>query len=115
MTFLVSKHCQSFFFGDTGNYADTMLCKSGDLRKVLGLSSLQPVEKEALFRYQCIERNGGLIRETYDSLPPDEKKSLQFAFQKYGYDINYKPSTNFRYYMYDPYSPENCPQPGTMY
>ena len=114
-TFLVSRDCKSYFFGSDEKELRTMLCDSGDLRRILDDAQLPPETRDSLYGYQCTERSGDKVRELYSSLSPGQKGDLKYSFQKHGYDINYRPT---RSRMRDPFGYEDytdlCP-PGVAY
>ena len=112
-TFLISKDCRNYFFGSDEKELRTMLCDSGDLRRILDDAQLPPETKDSLYGYQCTERSGDKVRELYGALSLEQKRDLKYSFQKHGYDINYRPT---RSRMRDPFGYEDytdlCPPGG---
>jgi len=91
-TMLVSKDGRGYFLGSGSKAAYTMLCESGDLKKVLEDTRLQQAAKEDLYKYNCSsERSGDKVKQIYASLTAAERRDLRLAFTRNGYDINYLP------------------------
>jgi hypothetical protein len=91
-TFLVYKNGYGYFVGSSSNAKYDLLCKSGDLEKVLASSQLSKELKEDLFKYNCSpERSGEKVKQIYASMTVDERKDIKRAFRSNGFDINYLP------------------------
>lgn len=97
-TFLVSKDCDTYFFGSNNQTLVRMLCTSGDLKKVLADARLSEDVVAALYQAQCADRSREKLERIYGSLSREEQEALQSAFRKHGYEINAKPAPNFRFY-----------------
>ena len=91
-TFLAHKDGKTFHLGNKTKTMYTMLCDSGDFKKILADTSLSQQMRNDLYQYNCLEEKGGQkVKEIYTSLTPGQRKSLRVAFKKNGYDINYRP------------------------
>lgn len=91
-TFLVYKNGYGYFVGSSSNAKYDLLCKSGDLEKVLASSQLSKELKDDLFKYNCSpERSGEKVKQIYASMTVDERKDIKRAFRSNGFDINYLP------------------------
>jgi hypothetical protein len=99
-TFLLSKDCNTYFFGSNNETLHQMLCTAGDLEKVLSDSQLPQDVKAGLYRAQCVERTREAVDTMYASLAPEQQEALKSAFRKHGYEINIKPAPNFHIYPY---------------
>jgi hypothetical protein len=99
-TFLVSKDCNTYFFGSNNETLYKMLCTSGDLEKILNDAQLPQDGKAGLYKAQCVERSREHVDTIYVSLTPEQQEALQSAFRKHGYEINVKPTPNFHVYPY---------------
>lgn len=87
---LVYKDGHGYFIGSNSNAKFDMLCKSGDLEKVLASSNLSTEMKDTLFKYNCsTERSGDKVKQIYASMTPEQRKSIRSAFRSNGYEINY--------------------------
>lgn len=107
-TFLISRGCKSYFFGSGGDSLYKMVCSSGDLKKILEDTNLPVEARQNLYKAQCVERSKEMTEKTYALLTSEQKKELKFNFKKYGYDINYKPTGNYR--LSDGYDSDNSPE-----
>jgi hypothetical protein len=88
-TFLVHKNGRGVFLGSNMKAKYDVLCESGDIEKVLALSTLSKEMKDALYRYSCSsERSGEKVKQIYASMTSDERKDIKRAFRKNGYTIN---------------------------
>jgi hypothetical protein len=91
-TFLVYKDGKAQYFGSNRKEIQELLCKSGDLKKVLEYAvTIDEAVKESLYKYTCVELNGDEVKRLYSDLTPEQRKDLRLAFRKQGYDINYYP------------------------
>jgi len=91
-TFLISKDGKGYFIGSRAKTLHRMLCKDGDLVKVLADTRLNESMQNDLFRYNCTEQKSGKkVKEIYASMTPVQRKDLRMAFRTNGYDINYMP------------------------
>jgi hypothetical protein len=91
-SFLVYKDGQGYFFGSNSKAKYDMLCTSGDLEKVLAVTSLSKEMKDALYQYNCSdERSGDKVNQIYASMTPEQRKDIRTAFKRNGYDINKGP------------------------
>ena len=106
-TFLVSKDCKTYFFGEINEGLYKMLCPSGDLKKVLDDTGLPQEIRDDLYKYSCIDRSKEKVKAAYSSLTCEQKRELKFSFQRHGFDINYKPVGNYRF-GYGYRDPELC-------
>jgi len=89
-TFLVYKDGKGYFLGSdsAGKYA--LLCKSGDMEKVLAATQLSREMKDSLYKYNCsTERSAEKITELYASMTAEQRKDIRTAFIKNGYEINH--------------------------
>lgn len=91
-TFLVYKDGKAQYFGSNRKEIQELLCKTGDLKKVLEhAKTIDEQRRESLYRYTCLELNGEQVKKIYSDLTPEQRKDLRLAFRKEGYDINYYP------------------------
>lgn len=89
-TFLVYKQGKGYFLGSDSSGKYELLCKSGDLEKVLGDTQLSKEMKDSLYKYNCsTERSGEKITQIYASMTSKERKDIRTAFKKNGYEINH--------------------------
>ena len=89
-TFLVYKQGKGYFLGSNSSGKYTLLCKSGDMEKVLADTHLSKEMKDNLYKYNCSsERSGEKITEIYASMTPEQRKDIRTAFIKNGYEINH--------------------------
>jgi hypothetical protein len=89
-TFLVGKGRTGYFFGANHTSKYSMLCTSGDLEKVLFISSLSQSMKDTIYKYNCSnERSGEKVKQIYASMTAEERKDIKNAFRKNGYEINH--------------------------
>lgn len=88
-TFVVTKHGKSYFFGSAREGLYQMMCASGDLQRILADTGLPAEQKEALYKYNCLEQSKDRVRQLYAALSPSQRRELRLAFQLHGYDINY--------------------------
>lgn len=112
-TFLISKHCESGFFGEQDKNLDEMLCTQGDLKRILASTPLPEATANKLLSAHCIDHSAKQVAELYNALSKEQKDNLKYAFQLNGYEVNYKPAPELRFAPYS-YSPEFCP-PATGY
>ncbi len=114
-TFLVSKDCNTYFFGSQDQTLYRMLCTSGDLEAVLTDAALPADVRTGLLEAQCTYRSQEKLDRLYTSLGSEQQGALKSAFRKHGYEINEKPAPNFHIYPY--YDNVNfCPpEPGKTY
>ncbi len=108
-TFLLSKDCNTYFFGDTDETMHKMLCASGEFVKILNDAGLPQEIKTGLHHAHCDERSVKKVRSIYTSLSPEQQENLKSSFRQHGYYINYKPTSNFHVYPYSP-NVHFCPQ-----
>jgi hypothetical protein len=108
-TFLISKDCNTHFFGDADETMHKMLCSSGEFEKILNDAGLPQEIKTGLHQAQCVERSVKKVRAIYTSLSPEQQENLKSSFRQHGYYINYKPTGNFHVYPYSP-NVHFCPQ-----
>jgi hypothetical protein len=99
-TFLVSKDCNTYFFGSNNQTLYRMLCTSGDLEKVLADARLSEDVLAGLYQAQCTDRSREKLERIYGSLSRKQQEALKSAFRKHGYEINAYPAPNFRVYPY---------------
>jgi hypothetical protein len=99
-TFLVSKDCNTYFFGSNNQALYKVLCQSGDLEKVLVDSGLPPDVQAGLHQAQCVDRSRENLNSIYGGLSRDQQEALKSAFRKNGYEINAHPAPNYRVYPY---------------
>jgi hypothetical protein len=97
-TFLLSKDCNTYFFGSSNETLYTMLCTSGDLEQVLNDAQLPQDVKSGLYKAQCAERSREAVDTIYASLSPEQQDVLKSAFRQHGYEINAKSTPNFHVY-----------------
>jgi hypothetical protein len=102
-TFLVSRDCNTFFFGSDHPALYRTLCASGDLEKVLADAGLSEDVRAGLYQAQCTDRSREKVENIYGSLTSEQQEALKSAFRKHGYEINTHPAPNFRYDSYDDY------------
>jgi hypothetical protein len=107
-TFLVSKDCNTYYFGSTQEKLYNMLCSSGDLEKVLNSADLPPLYRDSLYRFQCVDRSHDGVVRIYTDLSSDQKDRLKDAFKEHGYEINSRPTDNFHVYPLG-VNPDFCP------
>lgn len=100
-TFLLSKDCKTYYFGDANETLYKMLCPSGDLQKVLTDSGLPEDTRASLYEAKCTDRSREKLDRIYASMSRDQQKALKSAFRKHGYEINVKDAPNLRYPFYD--------------
>ncbi len=99
-TFLVSKDHATYFFGSPDQTLYEMLCTSGDLQKILADAGLPEDARTGLYRAQCNDRSTEELDRVYSSLSQDQQEALKSSFRKHNFEINVKPSPNFRFYPY---------------
>ncbi len=90
-TFLVYKEgVGGSFLGSGSKPTYALLCASGDLDKVLADTHLEPVTKNALYKYSCstTERSAERVKQIYASMTVEQRKDIKSAFRKNGYAIN---------------------------
>jgi hypothetical protein len=88
-TFNIQKEGKTYFFGSREEGFYKMMCESGDLSKILEATSLPKETKESLYKWNCSpERSVEMVKKTYVSLTPEQRKDLRLAFKKYGYEVN---------------------------
>ena len=86
---LVAKSGSGYILGSDSNAMHTMLCESGDLRKILLDAQLGLGTKDDLYRYNCSpDRSRDKVKQVYASMVPAERKALRVAFKSNGYEIN---------------------------
>ena len=91
-TFTLTKNGRGDHLHGNSKAKYTMLCASGDLKKVLAAAQLSTERKEALYRYNCSdERSGEKVLQIYASMTVQERSDIKKAFRKEGYNINYRP------------------------
>ncbi len=91
-TFLVYKDGKAQYFGSNRKEVQELLCKTGDLKKVLEhTETIDESTRDSLYKYTCVELNGEEVKKIYSDLSPEQRKDLRLAFRKEGYDINYYP------------------------
>ncbi len=89
-TFLVSKNGQAYFLGSDAAAARRLLCDSGDLKKILGETSLPEQTKGDLLRYSCsADGSREKVKQVFAAMTPEQRKDLRTAFKNNDYDINY--------------------------
>ncbi len=89
-TFFVSKNGKGYYLGSDTRTMDMMLCKSGDIEKVLAATHLNTEMKDIIYQNSCsAERSGERVKQLYASMSPEQRKDIKNAFRKNGYDINY--------------------------
>ncbi|MGE5238809.1 MAG: hypothetical protein ACM3ON_08410 [Chloroflexota bacterium] len=96
-TFLISKDCKTYFFGEANDTTYKMLCLSGDIARVLEGTALPPETKVAIYRSTCADRSKGEVQKIYAGLSSEQRRDFRFSFQKQGYQVNAKPISNFKY------------------
>lgn len=99
-TFLISKDCTTYFFGSQDQKLYTLLCTSGDLRKIVDEAGLPEDMRGGLYEAQCTERSREKLDSLYASLGSEQRDALKSAFRRHGYEINAKPAPNYRVYPY---------------
>ncbi len=99
-TFLVTKDCNTYFFGSPDQTLYKMLCTSGDLQKVLADFAIPEDIRASLYEAQCTDRSRDKLDSIYASLSHDQQDALKSAFRKHGYEINVKDVPNYRVYPY---------------
>ncbi len=88
-TFLVGKGQHAYFLESNSKAKYDMLCVSGDLEKVLAFTHLSTEIKDSFYKYNCsAERSSDKIKQLYASLTVEQRKDIESAFRKNGYDIN---------------------------
>jgi hypothetical protein len=91
-TFIISKDGRAYYLGTKSKSLDAMLCKSGDLERVLSETSILDNLKKEFYRYNCTdEQSKEKVVAIYTFFTPEEKEELKSAFRRHGYDINYVP------------------------
>jgi hypothetical protein len=96
-TFLISKDCKTYFFGEVNETKYKMLCPSGDFERVLNSTTLPRETKNALYWSTCRDRSRQRPQAVYASLSAAQKRDLKFSFQKQGCEVNVRLISNFRY------------------
>lgn len=96
-TFLISKDCKTYYFGEVNGTTYEMLCLSGDIELILEGTSLPPETRVAIYRSTCADPSKAEVQAIYATLSAAQKKDLRFSFQKQGYEVNTKTIGNFRY------------------
>ncbi len=99
-TFLISKDCNTYFFGSNDQTLYNMLCASGDLEKVLNDAQLPADTQAGFYKAQCTDRSRQNLNDIYGSLSHEQQEALKSAFRKHGYEINVKPTPNYHIYPY---------------
>ncbi|MDA8088496.1 MAG: hypothetical protein M0Z75_17585 [Nitrospiraceae bacterium] len=89
--FTLLKDGRDYYFASNRKGLYKMLCASGDLKKVLDRASMPANLKKDFYRYDCVEPSADKVQGLYALLSPDEKHSLQSAFEAQGYEINASP------------------------
>jgi hypothetical protein len=88
-TFLVYKDGKGFFVESNSKTKFDMLCKSGDLEKVLAASHLTDELKDSLYKSNCsAERSSDKVNQIFASMTIAQRKDIRSAFRANGYDIN---------------------------
>lgn len=88
-TFVVSKDGKGYYLGSGSTSAYTLLCETGDLKKVLTDTRLAQGMKDDLYGANCSgERSKEKVKRIYASLSPEQRKDLRLAFKKNGYEVN---------------------------
>ncbi len=88
-TFMVSKVGEVYFISGNSNAKFNLLCKTGDMEKILLTSHLDKEIKDALYQYTCSEaRSGDKVKQIYASMNSEQRKDIKNAFRKNGYTIN---------------------------
>lgn len=89
-TFLVQKgENKAYYFGSERKEAYELLCKSGDLKRILRDAELEEEIKKELYEYVCgQDRSFEEVISIYVFLSPEEKKALKSAFVMHDYIIN---------------------------
>ncbi|MGE5237449.1 MAG: hypothetical protein ACM3ON_01465 [Chloroflexota bacterium] len=91
-TFIISKDGRAYYLGRKSESLYNMLCRSGDLERILAETSMPDDLKKEFYRYNCSgERSKEKVVSLYLFLSPEEKEDLQRAFRRHGYTINYVP------------------------
>ena len=87
--FLVYKQGRHFYVTSTGQELKTILCDSGDLKRILVESKLEQPLQNKLDESIC---GTGKVRErvlaVLEDMSREERSSLKTSFQAHGYDIN---------------------------
>ncbi len=108
-TFLISKDCKTYFFGNREEGPYKMLCASGDFKKILDGAALPQDIKDSLYKAQCVDRSEEGVKKIFASLTREQKDDLKFSFQLHGYYVNYKPVPNYQFNYYYVSNREFCP------
>lgn len=91
-TFIISKDNRAYYLGRKSDSLYEMLCKSGDLEKILSDTSMPEDLKKELYRFTCTEeRSKEKVVALYNFLTPEEKEDFKSIFRRHGYTINYVP------------------------
>ncbi len=91
-TFIISKDNRAYYLGRKSESLHTMLCKSGDLERILSETIMPEDLKKELYRFNCTaERSKEKVISLYLFLTPEEKEDFQSVFRRHGYTINYVP------------------------
>ncbi len=91
-TFIISKDGRAYYLGTKSKILNAMLCRSGDLQKILSETSIPEHLKKEFYRYNCTEEQSKeKVVAIYTFFTPEEKEELKSAFRRHGYDINYVP------------------------
>jgi hypothetical protein len=88
-TFVVSKDGKGYYLGNSSDAAYTMLCESGDFKKILAGTIFSQELKDDLYRYNCgSERSNVKVKQLFASMTPEQRKELRTSFKNSGYEIN---------------------------
>ncbi len=91
-TFIISKDGRAYYLGTKSKILHAMLCKSGDLERILSETSIPEHLKREFYLYNCSEEQSKeKVVAIYTFFTPEEKEELKSAFRQHGYDINYVP------------------------
>lgn len=87
--FLVYKQGRHFYVTSTGQELKSVLCDSGDLKRILAESKLDLPLQSKLDESIC---GTGKVRErvltVLEEMSREERSTLKSSFQAHGYDIN---------------------------
>ncbi|MDA8174030.1 MAG: hypothetical protein M0018_05500 [Nitrospiraceae bacterium] len=90
--FLVYKHGRAFYFASRSEGLKTMLCASGDFKRVLAAAPAVPAAtSEGLYYYTCTKPDPNKVQALFVTLTPAQRKAMLNAFMDEGYLINFWP------------------------
>jgi hypothetical protein len=91
-TFIISKDGRAYYLGRKSQGLHDMICRSGDLKRVLDETSIPEDLRQEFYRYNCTqEHSKEKVVSLYLFLSPEEKEELKSAFRRHGYTINFVP------------------------